>query len=109
MTSSPKKPEKTSEQISVERRQSMLLNEEIEEGEERLKALARGKLGRSSLLTGAPTTPAQAARGGRGTGASMFSGGGNSGGGGIVGTSTGGRTGVGGGSRNSGGNNAVIR
>lgn len=47
---SPKAPKKTAEQVSVERRQQFMLDEEIEETENRLKSVARGKLGKSSLL-----------------------------------------------------------
>ena len=75
MASSPKTPEKTAQEAALERRQSMILDDEIEETEERLKLIARGKLGRNSLLTGAPANRAQAAsRGSRGGGASIFGG-----------------------------------
>lgn len=57
----PKAPEKTAEQVAVEKRQSIMIDEEIEEQEERLKALSRGTLGRTSLLSGAPATRAAAA------------------------------------------------
>lgn len=61
----PKRPEKTAEEKAIETRQSMLLDEEIAESEEKLKAIAKGKLGRKSLLKGAPTTRGKAAtRGG---------------------------------------------
>jgi len=60
---SPKKPKKTAEQKAVEHRQRSMLDEEIEEQEGRFKALARGKLGRVSLLSGAPKTVSEAVRG----------------------------------------------
>lgn len=66
MASSPKRPEKTAQEAAIERRQSMMLDDEISESEERLRLISRGKLGRDSLLSGAPTNSAQAAnRGGR--------------------------------------------
>lgn len=58
---SPKSPEKTAEQAALERRQRSMLDEEIEDTEERLKSLARGRIGTRSLLTGAATTASQAA------------------------------------------------
>lgn len=78
----PKRPEKTAEEKAVEKRQSLLLDKEIEESEERLKSLARGRLGRASMLSGAPTNAAQAAGKGqsRTGGASLLSGGGAGGG-----------------------------
>ena len=73
MASSPERPEKTAEQVAIERRQSMLLDEEIEETEERLRSLARGTLGRQSLLSGSPATrEAAAGKGKRGAGASIL-------------------------------------
>ena len=62
---SPKAPKPTARQIAVERRQSAALDEEIREQEERFAAMARGKLGAKSLLSGVPRTRAEAA----GTGA----------------------------------------
>jgi len=56
-------PEKTAEQIAMENRQRRQLNEEIAGSERRLKATARGKLGKQSLLSqpmqpvAAPTGP----------------------------------------------------
>ena len=50
--------EKTQEQISMEIRQRRQLNEEIASSERRLKATARGKLGKRSLL-GQPMQPAK--------------------------------------------------
>ncbi len=61
MTSQPKAPAKTAEQEAAERRTRSLLDKEIEESEGRFKALARGKLGRVSLLSGASATPEGAA------------------------------------------------
>lgn len=45
-----KKAVATAQEIAVEQRQARLLDEEIAEGEKRLKAVARGKLGAASLL-----------------------------------------------------------
>lgn len=47
---SPKAPEPTAQELAVVERQSRMLDEEMEESEKRLKALARGKLGSKSLL-----------------------------------------------------------
>ena len=71
---SQKAPKKTAEQVSVERRQQFMLDEEIEETEGRLKAVARGKLGKASLLTSGAT------RRGGATGGSSLIGGASSGG-----------------------------
>ena len=71
---SPKAPKKTAEQVSVERRQQFMLDEEIEETEGRLKAVARGKLGKASLLASGAT------RRGGATGGSSLIGGASSGG-----------------------------
>jgi hypothetical protein len=79
---SSKKEEKTAEQVSTERRQQFLLDDEIEETEGRLKATARGKLGKASLLTSGST------RRGGATGATGATGG--SGGSSLIGPSTGG-------------------
>lgn len=54
---------KTAEEQALEKRQRSLLDKEIEKSEERFAALARGKLGRVSLLSGAPQTVEEAARG----------------------------------------------
>lgn len=62
--SKPKAPKATAEQEAISRRTTSLLDKEIEESEERFKALARGKLGRVSLLSGAPRNPLEAAIGG---------------------------------------------
>ena len=64
MSSTPKRPAKTAAEVALETRQRSLLDKEIEESEERFKLLARGKLGRSSLLSGAPRTQLEAATGG---------------------------------------------
>jgi hypothetical protein len=50
----PKAPKPTAQQLAVERRQSMALDKEIEEQEQRQRALARGQLGTRSLLGGVP-------------------------------------------------------
>lgn len=52
MVSRAKKPEKGAEEAAIELRQRSLLDKEIQDQEERLKALARGKLGNKSLLSG---------------------------------------------------------
>lgn len=77
MGGSAKRPKKTAEEIALERRQRSMLDEEIEESEQRLKALSRRKLGRDSLLSGAPSTAQQASR----RAGSMLSGGTSRGGG----------------------------
>ena len=59
----PKAPKPTAQQLAVERRQSMALDKEIEEQEERQRALARGQLGTRSLLGGVPRSRAEAAGG----------------------------------------------
>ena len=46
----PKQPEPTAQELAVIDRQSRRLDEEIEEQEKRLKAIARGRLGTASLL-----------------------------------------------------------
>lgn len=53
---------KTAEQVAMERRQRDELNEEIAASERRLKATARGKLGKRSLL-GQPMQPVAAPKG----------------------------------------------
>lgn len=57
----PKAPKPTAQQLAVERRQSMALDREIEEQEERQRALARGRLGTRSLLGGVPGMGSRAA------------------------------------------------
>ena len=98
MASSPKSPDKTAEELAIERRQRSLLDDEIGESEDRLKALARGTLGRSSLLSGAPKDRMAAAGGKRGSsggaaslvsgslvsGGTTVPGGGRTGGGGVA-------------------------
>ena len=54
--------EKTQEQIAIERRQRMQLDEETAASERRLKATARGKLGKKSLLS-QPMQPIAAPKG----------------------------------------------
>ena len=71
----PKAPKKTAQEVAVERRQTIMLDKEIEEQEDRFRALSRGKLGRSSLLAGAPRTRGEAAgRGGMAGIGSLMSG-----------------------------------
>ena len=55
-------PEKTAEQVALENIQRRNLNEEIASSERRLKATARGKLGKQSLL-GQPMQPVAAPTG----------------------------------------------
>lgn len=57
----PKAPKKSAQEVAVERRQTIMLDKEIEEQEDRFRAMSRGKLGRSSLLAGAPRTRGEAA------------------------------------------------
>lgn len=65
----PKKPEKSAEQLALERRQQEALDKEISEGERRAKAAARGRLGANTLLSGAePTQERAVTRGGAGAG-----------------------------------------
>jgi hypothetical protein len=61
----PKAPKPTAQEVAVTQRQQRALDEEIGEQEQRFKALARGKLGASSLLGGAPRSRTEAAMGGR--------------------------------------------
>ena len=60
---SPKAPKPTAQQLAVERRQSMALDKEIEEQEERQRALSRGQFGIRSLLGGVLRSRAAAAGG----------------------------------------------
>lgn len=70
----PKAPAKTAEQAAGEIRTRSLLDKEIEEEEERLRLARRGKLGRSSLLSGAPRTVSESAGSGiRGAGGGVGS------------------------------------
>jgi len=74
----PKAPAKTAEQVAGEKRTRSLLDKEIGESEELFKTLTSKTLGRSSLLTGAPTSIANAASrksvGGGGGGGSLLPG-----------------------------------
>jgi len=56
----PKAPKPTAQQVATERRQQMALDKEIEEQEDRFRAMARGKLGTKSLLGGVPRSRAEA-------------------------------------------------
>ena len=73
----PKTPEPTAQEKAVVERQSRMLDEEMEENEKRLKALARGKLGSKSLLAKAGGVGGQSGvtRGFTGAGAGIFGGG----------------------------------
>ena len=57
----PKAPKKSAQEVAVERRQTIMLDKEIEEQEDRFRAMSRGKLGTASLLGGAPTSRQEAA------------------------------------------------
>ena len=61
-----KKPQPSAQELAVTMRQTAALDKEVEEQEERLKAMARKKLGSVSLLGGAPRSRAEAATGSRG-------------------------------------------
>jgi hypothetical protein len=101
----PKAPKKTAQEVAVERRQTIMLDKEIEEQEDRFRALSRGKRGSISLLGGAPRTREEAASRGRAAGLGGSAGrslvGG--GGGGMAGGSVRTAGGYGGGSSNFGG------
>ena len=71
----PKIPEPTAQELAVVERQSRQLDEEMEESDKRLKAIARGKLGSKSLLAKAGSAKSAT------RGASAMSGMGYSGGG----------------------------
>lgn len=58
----PKAPKPTAQELAVDQRQSRMIDEEIAEGEKKLKAVARGKLGASSLLAGTGKTKAPEAK-----------------------------------------------
>lgn len=75
----PKAPKPTAQELAVVERQSRQLDEEMEESEKRLKALARGKLGSKSLLAKSAAKSTSGAKGARGAGA-MRAGAGYSGG-----------------------------
>jgi len=77
----PKAPQPTAEDRAMVMRQNAALDEEIAEGEKRLKAVTRGTLGTKSLLakasTGSKAKTNRAGRGGGGytggyTGGGMF-------------------------------------
>jgi hypothetical protein len=71
----PKTPEPTAQEKAVVERQSRMLDEEMEESEKRLKALARGKLGSKSLLAKAGGVGGQSGVTRGFTGAGVFGGG----------------------------------
>jgi hypothetical protein len=71
----PKTPEPTAQEKAVVERQSRMLDEEMEESEKRLKALARGKLGSKSLLAKAGGAGGQSGVTRGFTGAGVFGGG----------------------------------
>ena len=75
----PKAPKPTAQELAVVERQSRQLDEEMEESEKRLKALARGKLGSKSLLAKSAAKSTSGTKGARGAGA-MRAGAGYSGG-----------------------------
>jgi hypothetical protein len=77
----PKIPEPTAQELAVVERQSRQLDEEMEESEKRLKAIARGKLGTRSLLAkaGSAKSATRGASAMSGTGYSGSSGAGSSG------------------------------
>lgn len=60
---SPKAPKPTAEQLAVERRQQVALDKEIEEQEQRLRAVTRSTLGTKSLLSGVPRSRTESAGG----------------------------------------------
>lgn len=59
------KPKKTAEELALEKRTQIALDKSIGDQEDMFKALARGKLGRVSLLSGASKTAEDAATGKR--------------------------------------------
>ena len=101
----PKAPKKTVQEVAVERRQTIMLDKEIEEQEDRFRALSRGKRGTVSLLGGAPRTREEAASRGRASGLGGSAGRSLVGGmiGGMAGGSVRTAGGYGGGSSNFGG------
>ena len=64
----PKAPEPTAQEKAVVVRQSRMLDEEMEESEKRLKALARGKLGSKSLLAKSASNSTSGTKGAKGAG-----------------------------------------
>ena len=75
----PKAPEPTAQELAVVERQSRQLDEEMEESEKRLKAIARGKLGSKSLLAKSAAKSTSGTKGAK-VGAGMRAGAGYSGG-----------------------------
>lgn len=76
----PKAPEPTAQELAVVERQSRMLDEEMEESEKRLKALARGKLGARSLLAQGASKSTSGTKGTKGTKGTRRAGAGSSGG-----------------------------
>ena len=93
----PKAPKKSAQEVAVERRQTIMLDKEIEEQEDRFRALSRGKRGTVSLLGGAPRSREEAASRGRSSGLGGSAG--RSLVGGMMGGMAGGYGGMGGGLR----------
>ena len=77
----PKAPEPTAQELAGVERQARMLDEETDEIEKRLKAVARGKLGSKSLLAKAKSSTSS----GSTSSGSMLSGGGSGAGGGGAG------------------------
>ena len=67
----PKAPKPTAEDKAMVMRQQAALDDEIAEGEKRLKAVTRGTLGTKSLLAKASTPKAAKKRSGTGSGGYM--------------------------------------
>jgi len=59
--SKPQKAEKTGQEVATEQRQARQLDEEIGKSEKSLKALARNKIGKQSLLRDGPKKAAKEA------------------------------------------------
>lgn len=97
--SKPKPPPKTAEELAIEMAQKRALDKEIEISEKKMKAMARGKLGRQSLLSGgtpeATVSASGSGRGGRGGAGSLLSGTSVSGGGSASASYGGGISGAG--------------
>jgi hypothetical protein len=62
----PKAPEPTAQELAVVERRSRMLDEEMEESEKRLKAIARGKLGSKSLLAKSASKSTSGTKGAKG-------------------------------------------
>jgi len=77
--STPKKPEKTAQQVASEVRTRSLLDKEIADEEARLKLMSRGRLGRSSLVGRSARTRSESASGRSGSSASSSTSGSSSG------------------------------